>query len=721
MKSKLQFIISVLIVLNFSLCSAELVASWDFEEGLGQKIANNEMNFRDLTLTRGPSLSNASIPEWANDGISGKALRFVNGKTGLEGDRDFLIATSDIDLSPLQLQTFTIEMWIKLTSIPPVGFSEECPYYLINMGDNNSNVMHNYWLRAQRHDDRYSRLIMGWNYNNNSGSVTFTHPANIEAGKWYRIIASHDPNSATDNTRMWVNGEKYVANTLNAPEVNQISPAFVVGAQKVTNRRNRSFDGYMDSLRIYNHAIEDISELPLENCNYPGTERLFADFDGDCKVDLTDFTTLAANWLQCSDPEDIECEYNWLLEQSKSSWRDSWRKFNSFPIAAWAYWHRYEATQEQLQTYANANLTMAIVPLTAYEGAVSSQLRVIFSGWEDMYNNIPRLDYYLTYPSNTDKSVAGYILYDEPNLGLFSTLAVSSEYVQQRDYRGAIPIVNLLPIYSNSFSSLSQYENYVDAYISQAKPLILSYDNYPLLADGTDRVDFYQNMEIIRERALTNNMDFMGFALVAPHETLSGWEYRRASESDLRWQVYSLIAYGAQGIFYYNYHKFDQASTTFGDGFVDADNNPTTSYYMAKAVNSELINLGNVLLSLKSETVRHTSDNVPLGTTAYSDGSISGFTLISGTNFVISEFKNIDGALDNDVYIMLVNKRHNASADSVSLKASISFTASGSYPYIYKYNSADGNLQQLSGSNPYTIEVNGGQGVLLRLSSDNEI
>ena len=54
--------------------------------------------------------------------------------------------------------------------------------------------------------------------------------------------------------------------------------------------------------------------------------------------------------------------------------------------------------------------------------------------------------------------------------------------------------------------------------------------------DGTDHPEVYQNMEAMRTVAGEHEMPWWAFALCTRH-----LEYREPSETDLRWQAYSLV------------------------------------------------------------------------------------------------------------------------------------------------------------------------------------
>jgi hypothetical protein len=490
----------------------------------------------------------------------------------------------------------------------------------------------------------------------------------------------------------------------------------------------RFYNGDIAEIIIYNRTLSDTEMKEVGDylygryhepnvCGRPGVEYLAEDLNKDCVVDIHDIAMLSASWLGCTDSSNPNCAENYQLDLlAKERW-ENWRQSrDEFPIAAWAYFGRYLGAFSEYQLYADAGLTMVQNPIYHYEAATAAGLESMIGSWEALQTDEGKLDYYVNFPTPDDDNVVAYLLKDEPrNQAEFDLLSLATEYIYRNDSRGAIPIVNLLPG-GASYEGFSSYDDYVQTYVDTVKPAVLSYDHYPILSDGTDKVTFYSDMETIRSKADAAGVGFMGFALVNDH-----YSYRLPSESDLNWMAYSLISYGAKGLFYYNWRI--EPADGFGEGLVThADATPTSTYPMAQALNAEIQNIGSTLLSLDSVAVYHTADSLPQGTTAYANGTISGVTNLSASNYIISEFENADDVLDDDVYLMLMNKDHGASLSSASTAASAVITVDSAYPYVYQYDPATGNLTLLSGSNgTYTINLGGGKALLLRVSADSQL
>jgi hypothetical protein len=202
-------------------------------------------------------------------------------------------------------------------------------------------------------------------------------------------------------------------------------------------------------------------------------------------------------------------------------------------------------------------------------------------------------------------ALAGYFLSDEPGPGAFPILAAVHERLLTKDPK-RLPLINLLPIYVDEKYIGMNYENYVEKLCTAVKPKMLCYDHYALF-EGTERDSYFANMETIRRHALQHHAA-MGFIFqCTPHGT-----YRDPSESDLRWQVNTALAYGCTALLYFTYFTPTDAESNFHNGILDAKGNRTAHYAMAKAINAQLKVLSATLVRLKSTAVYHTAP-IPKG------------------------------------------------------------------------------------------------------------
>lgn len=205
-------------------------------------------------------------------------------------------------------------------------------------------------------------------------------------------------------------------------------------------------------------------------------------------------------------------------------------------------------------------------------------------------------------------ALAGYFMGDEPGPGAFPQLGAVNQYLLKKDPK-RLPVINLLPNYVDEKYIGMKYDQYVERFCEMVRPRLVCYDHYALF-EGVERDGYFANMETIRRNALKYDAA-MGFIFqCTPHGT-----YRDPSETDLRWQVNTGLAYGCKALLYFTYFTPTDAESNFHNGILDAKGNRTPHFAMAKAINAELRNVSGTLVHLTSTAVYHTAP-VPAGCSA---------------------------------------------------------------------------------------------------------
>lgn len=431
-------------------------------------------------------------------------------------------------------------------------------------------------------------------------------------------------------------------------------------------------------------------------------------------------------------------QLTYLTRQTASDRWASWvqNRNGQLPISSWSYFGRYNEGVQEYQTFKDAGLTMVNTPRLTVGGsmgqinsALSVGLDVLLGQAENLHMNRQELINAVGLPSPVDTRVIGYTLEDEPLPDQFSDLKSASYYIYEHDQRGAIPIVNLLPNYAWKWGNREQiygvdYEGYVQKYIDEVHPAVLVHTHYPIMKTGADRPEYYSNLELFRTKALENGIGVFGFVLVTDHgDEVNG--HRRASGSDIRWQVNSHLAYGAKGIYYYNY-RIEQG-IGFGEGLVDDLNgNPTDLYSLVQSANQTASAHGQVLMGLISTGVFHTGndsdDSIPDGTIRYTTAVDSPFDRFWGKEFLQGVFID-ESSSSIDRYVMLVNKRHAAGLDISSiLRSSPAFTIDLNFDTVYILDPVTGMEQLLApvgvyqGRDLFSLTLEGGEAALLRFT-----
>ena len=124
-------------------------------------------------------------------------------------------------------------------------------------------------------------------------------------------------------------------------------------------------------------------------------------------------------------------------------------------------------------------------------------LKPLTGTWDALYANPETLTEFMNTPSAIDQTLAGYYLKDDMRHYQIPLMVDATHRIYLEDQRGAIPMVNVLPIYGTLQASEPNvtYDQYLDDYVTAVAPALLTYAHYSVLNDGTDRKSHYENLE----------------------------------------------------------------------------------------------------------------------------------------------------------------------------------------------------------------------------------
>jgi hypothetical protein len=228
-------------------------------------------------------------------------------------------------------------------------------------------------------------------------------------------------------------------------------------------------------------------------------------------------------------------------------------------------------------------------------------------------------------------ALLGYFLQDEPSAAQFPRLAALVRGLQERDPKHPA-YVNLFPDYASPQQlGAPTYPKYVHQFLETVRPRLFSFDHYALLATG-ERPSYFSNLEVIRRESLRAEVPFAAVVLSTPHGP-----YRDPTEADLRWQVYTALAYGARGIVYFTYWTPHDETWHFHNGILDEHGKRTAHYDEVRHINTELSALAPMLTRLRAEGVYH-AGTLPAGT----EGLPAGATVreVQGGDAVVGLFRD---------------------------------------------------------------------------------
>ena len=292
-------------------------------------------------------------------------------------------------------------------------------------------------------------------------------------------------------------------------------------------------------------------------------------------------------------------------------------------------------------------------------------------------------------------ALLGYHIIDEPTSDLFANIALVKNYLLAKD-PDRLAYVNLNPNWAPlDFLGSTSYPAHVEDFIKAVQPQVLTYDNYGITSSGL-RDGYYQNLENIRSAALAHKIPFWAFTLSTPHGP-----YPMPTEGHIRFQLYSDLAYGAQGLQYYTYGATVEPLGPMAP--VDAKGTKTTIWYMAQKINLEILKLAPVLKTLTSTAVYH-SLPLPLGTRLLPASSpISNIDIAIVMGFFKTP-KNLS-------YVMLVNRDYtNAKTGNITVADSVQGLVE-----VSKLDGKETALLAKNGQSQIKLEFKAGEGRLFRI------
>lgn len=233
----------------------------------------------------------------------------------------------------------------------------------------------------------------------------------------------------------------------------------------------------------------------------------------------------------------------------------------------------------------------------------------------------------------THPALAGYFLGDEPGAGAFRSLADWSAKVHAAD-PDHIVYINLLPNYATAGQlGVPTYAQYVDRFAAAVPAAtFLSFDFYPVIGPNV-RENWYENLEIVAAAAKKAHKPFWAFALSLQH-----FGYAVPTRENLREQVYSNLAYGAQGIQYFTY--WDIPSLRPCQGPIGPDGKPTAIYELVKRMNEEIRARSSLFAGAKLVSVGHTGAHLPGGTRPYVAQAPVASVTTEGNGAIVSRLVN---------------------------------------------------------------------------------
>lgn len=284
---------------------------------------------------------------------------------------------------------------------------------------------------------------------------------------------------------------------------------------------------------------------------------------------------------------------------------------------------------------------------------------------KEQYEEIIRSMLHEDNPYINSPSFLGNYGHDEPNYDELAKIKdqveIYNRVMKELGKDGAECVINLNPAYvSGAGLNYHTYSEYVDYYFENIAPLVGygSFDFYPFLFDYVDgsymRQMYLYNIELFARKCKEGGYELRSY--IQDKGDFTGTR-DMCGIGDFRFQIYTLMAFGARDITYYTYSG-EESESEGGFALMNfMDGTYNWTYDLAKKVNNEVHAFEDAYLSYKWDGVMYKNANILIDNQNFANlvdpleshdrvsfGDVSEDTLLTS-------FKNDEG----DDAFMLVN------------------------------------------------------------------
>lgn len=177
-----------------------------------------------------------------------------------------------------------------------------------------------------------------------------------------------------------------------------------------------------------------------------------------------------------------------------------------------------------------------------------------------------------------------YFITDEPSAGAFPALGKLVAYLRERD-PAHLAYINLFPTYANNEQlgvkgdKVPAYREHLRQFVDVVKPGLVSWDHYQFAVAG-DNPEYFLNLALVREAVASRDLPILQIIQACTWTP----SMRVPTGDEMRYLVYTTLAYGSQGISYYVYcHPGHTGGIALPDG------TPTPIYHALKPLNRQFV------------------------------------------------------------------------------------------------------------------------------------
>jgi hypothetical protein len=210
-----------------------------------------------------------------------------------------------------------------------------------------------------------------------------------------------------------------------------------------------------------------------------------------------------------------------------------------------------------------------------------------------------KLDNYIELVSYLRKKDPGKLMYFNmpPTFALKEQSGISRDQLNRR----GIKYPKHLHRVGENNKVVMSYLSYLKKILSIIKPDLISYDHYPFFGSANS-TEYFLNLALISQASKESNKPFLN--IIQASRYLKVW--RLPTTKEMRFQIYTTLAYGGKGISYFVYWGSAEEESLYRNGIASPLANSLSS------INLELRRIGSTLMPLDLKGVYHTTP-IPYG------------------------------------------------------------------------------------------------------------
>jgi hypothetical protein len=238
------------------------------------------------------------------DGVADPKTEFTTDNSGIDGGNSLVLQIADPNCPVVPIagteeffnfyeDSFTVSAWIRTSYVN----SSTWPAIISKA----PNTAMGYFVSLDGQSEVVTEI---------DGTRIYSDGPVVFNGQWHMVSLTYDGSVQ----RIYVDGQLEGISAVTAADAAGNTAPVILGAWNLASP-DADFEGNMDNVRIYSYALtttqigqEYVAMNPNVDyvCNHELPALLY-DFDGNCRIDLNDFTDFAAAWLDCNRIPDATC------------------------------------------------------------------------------------------------------------------------------------------------------------------------------------------------------------------------------------------------------------------------------------------------------------------------------------------------------------------------------------------------------------------------------